>query len=225
MNSEQTRRSFFATMALGVSASAFPMMLKEFDQNQSLSEFNTVDTKDAEAFFTKIKGTHRIVYDGSNPHNGLPIIWKWAFYYSNNEMGSDDSDITAMTVLRHAGVAFSFDSATWKKYELGAHFGVDDAKTGKPSLRNSMYEPGDGDMPLPSINGIKQLQERGALFCVCNLAISVQASRIAKKMNIDTETVFNDLIAGVLPGIQIVPTGVWALGRAQANGCGYIYAG
>jgi len=44
-------------------------------------------------------------------------------------------------------------------------------------------------------------------------------------MNIDTETVFNDLIAGVLPGIQIVPTGVWALGRAQANGCVYIYAG
>ena len=45
MNSEQTRRSFFATMALGVSASAFSMMLKEFDQNQSLSEFNTVDPR------------------------------------------------------------------------------------------------------------------------------------------------------------------------------------
>jgi len=29
----------------------------------------------------------------------------------------------------------------------------------------------------------------------------------------------------VLPDIQIVPSGVWALGRAQQKGCGYIFAG
>jgi len=44
-------------------------------------------------------------------------------------------------------------------------------------------------------------------------------------MNLDKAEVYKDLIAGVLPGIQIVPSGVWALGRAQENGCGYIFAG
>ena len=34
-------------------------------------------------------------------------------------------------------------------------------------------------------------------------------------MNLDKTRVYKDLIAGVLPGIQIVPSGVWALGRAQ----------
>jgi len=29
----------------------------------------------------------------------------------------------------------------------------------------------------------------------------------------------------VLPGIQIVPSGVWALGRAQEKQCAYIFAG
>jgi len=32
-------------------------------------------------------------------------------------------------------------------------------------------------------------------------------------------------VNGVLPDIQIVPSGVWALGRAQEKGCGYIFAG
>jgi intracellular sulfur oxidation DsrE/DsrF family protein len=29
----------------------------------------------------------------------------------------------------------------------------------------------------------------------------------------------------LLPGVQVVPSGVWAVGRAQEKGCGYCYAG
>ena len=69
------------------------------------------------------------------------------------------------------------------------------------------------------------MQERGALFCVCNLAISVYSGVIANQMQLDPKKVQEEMIAGVLPGIQLVPSGVWALGRAQENGCGYIFAG
>ena len=44
-------------------------------------------------------------------------------------------------------------------------------------------------------------------------------------MQLDPKKVQEEMIAGVLPGIQLVPSGVWALGRAQENGCGYIFAG
>ena len=44
-------------------------------------------------------------------------------------------------------------------------------------------------------------------------------------MNLDAAEVKAEWIAGVHPGIQVVPSGVWALGRAQELGCGYIYAG
>ena len=44
-------------------------------------------------------------------------------------------------------------------------------------------------------------------------------------MNLDSNEVYKDLINGLLPEIQLVPSGVWALGRAQENGCGYIFAG
>jgi intracellular sulfur oxidation DsrE/DsrF family protein len=39
------------------------------------------------------------------------------------------------------------------------------------------------------------------------------------------EDVMKDWMAGLLPGIQVVPSGVWALGRAQEHGCHYIFAG
>ena len=225
MKTDKSRRSFFATLALGVSASAFPMMVKEFENTETLPEFNNLDAKDAEEWFKKIKGTHRIAYDGSTPHGTLPVVWNWAFYTSNNETGSPDSDITAMTVLRHTGIAYAFNSDVWKKYPIGKVFGINDNSTGEPAQRNTVYDPQKGDLPLPQVEGIKRLQERGALFCVCNLATQVYSGAIANQTGLDAKDVYKDMIDGLLPGIELVPSGVWALGRAQENGCGYIFAG
>ena len=69
------------------------------------------------------------------------------------------------------------------------------------------------------------MQERGAMFCVCDLAIKVFSNAVASNMNLDPADVYQDWISGVQPNIQIVPSGVWALGRAQEHGCGYIFAG
>jgi intracellular sulfur oxidation DsrE/DsrF family protein len=44
-------------------------------------------------------------------------------------------------------------------------------------------------------------------------------------MKMEADAVKKDWMSGLLPGIQPVPSGVWALGRAQENGCGYIFAG
>ena len=95
-----TRRDFINTLLLtgaagGMTSFISPSMAigGPSEQPSSLSE--------AEEWFKKIKGQHRVVYDGSTPHDGFPIIWNWAFYLSNNQTGANDSDITAMTVLRH----------------------------------------------------------------------------------------------------------------------------
>ena len=200
-------------------------MVKEFENMETLPELKHLETKDADEWFKKIKGSHRIAYDGSTPHAGLPIIWNWAFYKSNNETGSPDSDITAMSVLRHNAIPYALKSEIWNKYKLGEIFEINDNSTGKPSLRNTVYEPQDGDFPPLGIDGIKRMQERGALFCVCNLAIGVYSGVVANKMSLDPKDVYEDMIEGILPEIQLVPSGVWALGRAQENGCGYIFAG
>ncbi len=130
-----------------------------------------------------------------------------------------------MTVLRHAAIPFAFSSSLLEKYNLGAVFEVTDSQTKKPSTRNPYYEPQNGDFPFPEIQGIKDLQKRGSLFCLCDLATKKYSSAIASKMNLNPADVYTDWVNHILPGIQLVPSGVWALGRAQENGCGYIYAG
>jgi intracellular sulfur oxidation DsrE/DsrF family protein len=78
---------------------------------------------------------------------------------------------------------------------------------------------------LPNIPGIKTMKARGALYCVCNLATKVFSGMIAARMGLTADEVYKEMVAGLIPGVQLVPSGVWALGRAQENGTGYIFAG
>lgn len=83
-----------------------------------------------------------------------------------------------------------------------------------------------GDFKIPGIGeveiGINQLQSHGVLFCVCEAAITVYSAVVAEQMGKVAADVRKDWIAGLLPGIQLVPSGVWALGRAQEHKCKYI---
>ncbi|SIN68140.1 Tat (twin-arginine translocation) pathway signal sequence containing protein [Algoriphagus halophilus] len=222
-SNSNSRRSFLEKIALGSAVGGLAGILNPAVANPL--EENKKQMHEADEWFKKIKGSHRIVYDGSTPHDGFPIIWNWAFYLTNNQTDSPDSDITAMTVLRHSAVPFALEDRLWSKYKLGAVFEVNDPATGAPSLRNPYYEPKPGDFPMPQIQGIKDLQARGAMFCVCDLALQVYSGAIAGQMNLQMEDVYKDMISGVHPGIQVVPSGVWALGRAQEHGCAYVFAG
>jgi len=228
MKNHQTRRKFVGALTLGATASTMASVanpLRSWYLNMPIQEAQAEDNGGTKAWFRQIKGDHRVVFDGSMPHGGFPIIWNWAFYLSHNETGSTDSDITGVTVLRHDAVPFALKSEVWKKYRLGEHFDIQDNNTREPALRNPYWEPWEKDMPVPGIDGIKDLMERGALFCVCNLALKVYSGMIAHKLGLDPELAYKEWENGILPGIQLVPSGVWALGRAQQQGCAYIYAG
>lgn len=222
-NTSNSRRNFLGTLALGTAAGSLTGFSNPSPSNLAVS--GNEPLHEADKWFEGIKGTHRVVYDGSTPHDGFPIIWNWAFYMTNNQTGVKDEDMTAMTVLRHSAIPFALDSSMWEKYKLGEFFSINDNLTQKPSLRNPYFEPKEGDFPMPIIQGIKDLQTRGAMFCACNLALSVYSGFVAQSAGLTAEEVNKDWLASVLPGIQVVPSGVWALSRAQKAGCGYIFAG
>ena len=219
-----TRRAFLSTLLVTGAAGGLTSLVSPAMAEGETKVRSGVGSE-AEEWFKKIKGEHRVVYDGSTPHDGFPIIWNWAFYLSNNQTGSTDADITAMTVLRHSAMPFALKTELWEKYQLGEFVSVTDNQTKKPSLRNPYYEPMEGDFPVAAIQGIKDLQARGAMFCVCDLALNVYSGMKAQQMGADPAVVYEEWKAGILPEIQLVPSGVWALERAQKNGCAYIFAG
>lgn len=223
LKSQSSRRNFIGSMATGAAVSSLGILPSVL---QATTPIKTELINDAEKWLKDgIKGTHRIAYDGPEPHDAFPIIWTWAFYLTNNQTGVKDSDMTGLCVLRHNAIPFAMKDELWAKYEFGKAFNINDNIKKAPALRNPYYEPQKGDFPMPPIQGIKDQQARGAMFCVCELAISVYSGFTAQAMNLDPEEVRKEWMEGVLPGIQIVPSGVWALGRAQELGCGYIYAG
>lgn len=218
---ENSRRNFFGQLAATASVAGLANPLFA----EPVSDSGTYPLEDADAWFNNVKGKHRIVYDATEPHNGFATIWSWAFYLTNNQTGTPDKDMTAMVVLRHNAIPYAMSDALWEKYKFGEVFNIKDNSTGAPAVRNPIYIPKEGEFPIPEIEGIKKLIERGAMFCVCNLAIGLMSRGVAQELGKDPAEVKKDWIAGILPNIQLVRSGVWALGRAQENKCGYIYAG
>ncbi len=209
-------------MMLGATASTLSMFTDPL--LAKMPEFDAAGMSDATAWFENIKGEHRVVFDGSMPHHGFPVIWNWAYLLSQNQTGVEDGNATAMTVLRHNAIPFALHSDLWAKYPFGELFEIHMAD-GSPYTRNPYYEPQQGDFPLPVVQGIKELIGRGSMFCVCDLALNFYSGQMAAKTGQPAEAIYAEWKAGVLPDIQVVPSGVWALGMAQHKGCGYIFAG
>jgi hypothetical protein len=55
--------------------------------------------------------------------------------------------------------------------------------------------------------------------------MTVYSAVSAGQMNLDPVEVKKEWLAGVLPNVQVMPSGVWAVGRAQEHGCAYCFAG
>src|SRR5881396_2331959 len=149
-----------------------------------------------EAWLNKITGKHKMVYDVPEPNDGFGFAWARVFLNTTNETyGTTDADNTVVIVLRHAGIPFAMKSEMWAKY--------------KP-----------GDFPIPGM-GVDELLAKGVLVGVCNIALTIYSGMFAKTMGMQAEAIKSDWVANLLPGVQVVPSGVIAVNRSQEKGCAY----
>ncbi len=224
-----------AALGLAAIASSFKLVGKE----QKINQFNALGTTQdpADAWFDKVKGSHRVVFDATQPHEIMPFVWPRIFLVTNGATGTPESDCGVVVVLRHEAIAYAFKDKLWAKYafndvfkagEIGPAWQAADAP-GAGKTRNPFYMTKPGDFKAPGFGavaiGIPELQASGVMFCVCNAAMTVYTAVLADKMGMKAEDVMKEWKADLIPGIQVVPSGVWALGRAQEHGCQYIFAG
>lgn len=219
------RRKFLGNLA--GSAAAIGVLSIPSSIKAAPSVFEPSD--DAEEIFKKIKGKHRVVFDATRPHEIFPFAWPRVFLLTNEATGTPAKDNSVMVVLRHNAIPYAFEDRLWTKYQFGEMFKADDPATKTASVRNPFWKPAAGAFSIPGFGvipiGINELQDSGVMFVVCDAAMTVYSAVAAQKMNMDAAAVKKDWVSGLLPGIQPVPSGVWALGRAQEHGCSYIFAG
>ncbi len=178
-----------------------------------------------EAWLNKITGKHKMVFDIPEPNGGFGLAWARVFLNTTNETyGTTDAENTVVVVLRHNAIPFGMKSDMWPKYKLGEAFKINDAATNAAAARNPFAYVKPGDLPFPGM-AVDELVAKGVLFGICNMALTFYSAQMAKKTAMQAETIKKDWVANLLPGVQVVPSGVIAINRAQEKGCAYCFAG
>ena len=214
------RRAFLGQLAAGATALGLATISSPIKAASTIAETKS----DADAWFAGVKGKHRMVFDAPNHHDSFPLAWARVFMTTNNETGTPDSDLGVVVILRHSAIPLAMKDDLWSKYKFGEFFGIEDGATKAHALRNIYWNPKPGELHFSDMS-IDQLQKRGVMFCVCEMAIKVYSMITAQKINMDKEVIKKEWMDGLLPDIQVVPSGVWAIGRAQEHGCAYCFAG
>jgi hypothetical protein len=221
------RRQFLGKLAGGAAAIGLTSVISPLS-GFARSDFSN-SPGDPDQWFAQIKGKHRIVFDVPHPNEIFPFAWPRIFLATNAATGSAEKDCSIVVVLRHTAIPYAMEDRLWSKYNFGETFKAEDPKTKKPSTRNPFWKPKQGDFDIPGVGvvpiGINELQDSGVMFCVCDMALTVYSGVVAKSLNLDPIEVKKDWMSGLLPGIQVVPAGIWAINRAQEHGCSYCFAG
>jgi intracellular sulfur oxidation DsrE/DsrF family protein len=189
-----------------------------------MSALPSGDDKAFEAWLGKIKGKHKQVFDSMTHENGIPLAWVRVFLMTNKAVGAAESDVTAVLILRHESIALAMESSLWAKYKFGEVFKVTDGATKAPAVANAFWKPAPNTLPLPGM-GLNELLDSGVMVGVCDMALTVYSSMVAAGMKANADEVKKEWVGGVFPGIQLVPSGVLAVNRAQEHGCTYCWAG
>lgn len=172
-----------------------------------------------DAWFRKLTGKHRQVFDAPHVNEGMAAVWPRVYLMTMDATYPHDAD-SVMVILRHEAIPLAMQDGLWAKYHFGEMFGI---KSGDAPATSNPFATITG-LPLPGL-GITELLKSGVLIGVCNAALTVYSGAAAKKINMDAAAVKNEWVAGLYAGIQVVPSGVMAVGRAQELGCSYCYAG
>lgn len=164
-----------------------------------------------DSWTTRLTAPHKGVFDSPEIGDGIAVMQAQIWIRGNKEaLGATDADTQAVLVLRHAAVPMVFNDALWEKYELGKETKTKDYRTKKFETRN------------PWRATLESLQEKGSIVLGCNLAAMGFASRIAERTKQDVEAVRQEIRANLVKGAMLMPSGIYAVHRAQEAGCTYI---
>lgn len=215
--SKTARRGFLGGIAAAAAAVGLNSALPSRLAAETTPNDRSLDAA-LDAWFGRIKGKHKMIFDAPEPNSGLVAIWPRV--YLNTMAATWPGETTAVVILRHAGLALALNDSVWAKYGIGEMF---DIKDGDAPAKRNPYATITG-LPIPGL-GIVELLKSGVLVGACDVALTIYSAGAAKKMGLDPATVKKEWIAGLIPGVQVVPSGVLGVARSQELGCAYCFAG
>lgn len=229
MNESESRRGFLgqlatvgAALATGACASSrshpgtapAPVMATAAGPRGDPEKDNSWDM----SWLSRLTGRHKQVYDIAElgDGQGLRTIRNYLNAY-RDVFNLNPPEVTAVAAMINGGL-INFNDGIWSKYGFGEETKTKDPQTGTWVTHNIFRHAETG--PLADCS-VETLQARGVIFWQCNNALKGLTRRMATKMQMQPEAVRAELIAGLLPGVYLVPAHTMAIGMAQEHGCTY----
>ena len=164
-----------------------------------------------DSWTTRLTGKHKAVFDSPEIGGGVAIyhaqMWMSGF---KDVLGTTDADTNAVLVLRHAAVPMVINSAMWEKYEIGRLRKIKNEETKQFHTSN------------PYQKQLEAMLARGTVVLGCNVAAMGVASMIASERKLDREAVRQEIRENLVPGALLMPSGIYAVHRAQEAGCTFL---
>jgi intracellular sulfur oxidation DsrE/DsrF family protein len=170
------------------------------------------------AWFDAFKGGHKQMYDYGTfalPGDTRPLRFVMNYLDTYRDVFHLESPAVNTAVgISRSSFPINVSDAIWQKYKIGERWKIDDPATKQAAVRNIFFDGG------PS--SIKALQARGTAFWQCNVALTAIAGQLAQSTGAAAADVREELIAGLNPGVHLVPAHVMAIGIAQEHGFTYM---
>jgi len=187
------------------------------------------DTTPSDKWLTAVTGKHRQFFDMRAHENGVGLIHVRNYLNTlRDTYHVNHPDATAVVSLYGGTTLLGFNDALWKKYGLGTVLKVMDGSNAA-ATSNVFYAAPAGaaslsltgaPIPVPADTSISALQQRGAVFILCNNAFNLWMGLLGGAKSAELR---KDFEANMLPGIFLVPAMVVAVNQAQMNGCSYMH--
>jgi hypothetical protein len=175
----------------------------------------------------RITGKHRAVFDVPEVDSGYGV-WRATLWENQYQqvLGAKPSEMSAVVVMRHNGIALAMQQAYWDRYGVGEAKKVIHPITQQPTDRNPvLLASSRGE--IPEMFDAVQLDKfiaRGGIALGCNLAFDDCVATVKAKDNVADDEARKTALSFLVPGVVLQPSGVFAALRAQEAGCGYLRA-
>jgi hypothetical protein len=222
MPARHDRRSFISGLAslAGVAAVNAAAPHARADTQAGAGRSGPSPRKWELSWLDELKGRHKQVCDlGSldlSKDDG-PLRYAYNYLDAHKEVsGLDFPDVNVAIGMMYSAFPINASDAIWQKYQIGARWNIVDPLTQTPAVRNIFI---DDRAASP---GVKRLQRRGAVFWQCNVALGRVVATLVRATDLPPKAIRDDLVAGLNPGVRLVPSHVMVVGLAQERGFSYM---
>jgi hypothetical protein len=224
----QNRREFLEHVTAGAMLATMPFSPDVLRELGGLSSARVASAEEFDlTWVDRVKGKYRAIFDVPEIDSGYGV-WRaslWGKQY-NEVLKIPPTDMSAVLVLRHHGIALAMQQSFWDKYEVAKSNQVTHPITQQGTDRNpALLSSKRGEVPADFDDvALDKFLSRGGIALACNLAFDDMIELVTKKDGGTPEAARKTALAGMVSGVVLQPSGVFAALHAQDVGCKYLRA-